>query len=59
MVTHSEKVASHSSRIIKILDGKIIEDISNKCINEIAATKDINQANGITDSNNKKNLSFF
>lgn len=29
MVTHSEKVATHSSRIIKILDGKIIGDISN------------------------------
>lgn len=29
MVTHSEKVAAHSSRIIKILDGKIIEDINN------------------------------
>lgn len=59
MVTHSEKVAAHSSRIIKILDGKIIEDISNNCINEIAATKDINQANGIADNNANKNLSFF
>ena len=26
MVTHSEKVANHSSRVIKIFDGKIIED---------------------------------
>ena len=59
MVTHSERVAAHSSRIIKILDGKIIEDISNNCINEIAETKDINQANDPAESNPKKNLSFF
>lgn len=26
MVTHSEKVASHSTRVVKIMDGQIIED---------------------------------
>ena len=33
MVTHSEKVAQISSRVIKIADGKIIEEIRNSEIN--------------------------
>lgn len=57
MVTHSEKVALHSSRIIKILDGKIIEDIRNDSINEVAVTKDIDNENLKITA--KKNLSLF
>ena len=34
MVTHSEKVAAHSSRIIKILDGEIVDDIQCNELNE-------------------------
>lgn len=58
MVTHSEKVASHSSRIIKILDGKIIEDIYNDSSNEVAATVLKEESNSLKNSD-KKNLSFF
>ncbi|MBE6023090.1 MAG: ATP-binding cassette domain-containing protein [Cellulosilyticum sp.] len=32
MVTHSEKVAAHSSRVIQILDGEIIKDITNDAV---------------------------
>lgn len=38
MVTHSEKVAKHSSRVVKILDGKIIEDKINYNKEEVVAT---------------------
>ena len=57
MVTHSEKVASHSSRIIKIFDGKIIEDIKNSYANKVEEIKDINKDN--LNSYSKDNLSFF
>ena len=57
MVTHSEKVAAHSSRIIKILDGQIVDDIRNEVINEIAATVEHNES--LTEKKElKQNLSF-
>lgn len=63
MVTHSEKVASHSSRVIKILDGEIIEDkLNNNCEDEVAATLvgSLNSDEGINNSNKStQNLSFF
>lgn len=57
MVTHSEKVANHSSRIIKILDGEIIED--NKLDDKSTAFIDSNKiTSNSTDKDNSKNLSF-
>ena len=53
MVTHSDKVAAHSSRIIRIADGEIIDDrqgIELTHIEETAATSSI--------SKEKQNLSF-
>ena len=55
MVTHSEKVASYCSRIVKILDGQIIEDKYN---DEIALTSDEEFTN-VESKNNKHNLSFL
>lgn len=52
MVTHSERVANISNRIIKISDGKIIEDIKNS---EVEITK--HDVNGV--NKEKQNLSFI
>lgn len=52
MVTHSEKVASYSSRIVKILDGEIIEDNKIRELENI-----INKENETSKST--QNLSFF
>lgn len=58
MVTHSEKVAAHSSRIIKILDGGIVEDRKSEVIDEIAATlEDKEKVTKNTSLN--RNLSFI
>ena len=61
MVTHSEKVAAHSSRIVKIMDGEIIQDyknenFSNEVESEVAAT-----TTEVVNIENKKNdnLGFF
>ena len=64
MVTHSEKVAAYSSRVIQIFDGKIIKDQKNttqvKGVHE-EATKEISKENNenqkVTEV--KQNLSFF
>lgn len=59
MVTHSEKVAAYSDRIVKILDGEIIEDIRNSKEDEIAATLADTVAEEEDNSNvGKENLSF-
>lgn len=52
MVTHSEKVAANSSRVIKIFDGNIIEDRKGKKLESIKFEKN-------TSEKSKKNLSFF
>lgn len=58
MVTHSEKVAAHSSRIIKILDGKIVDDKKVDNINVVEESLQKNESlDKKTDLN--KNLSFI
>ena len=63
MVTHSEKVAAYSSRVIQILDGKIIKDQKNtaemKAVNE-EVTKKISKetSEGQKPAKDKQNLSF-
>ncbi|WP_294342598.1 ABC transporter ATP-binding protein/permease [uncultured Clostridium sp.] len=57
MVTHSEKVANHSSRVIKILDGKIIEDVQ-KDKKKVHEVKD-ELANTSVDKRKEENLSFI
>jgi len=56
MVTHSEKVASVSSRIVKIADGQIIEDKMNQ--NYVSSTKDQQIIEEQT-PNKKKNICPF
>lgn len=64
MVTHSEKVAAHSSRVIQILDGKIIKDQKNttkvKGVNE-EATGEISKESRINQkvATVKQNIDFF
>lgn len=64
MVTHSEKVAAYSSRVIQILDGKIIKDQKNaikvKGVNE-EATGEISKENRTNQKVAKvrQNLGFF
>lgn len=59
MVTHSEKVASVSSRIVKIADGQIIEDKINQ--NYISSTKDLQIKEKQKENKEKKekHLSFL
>ena len=52
MVTHSEKVAAYSSRIIKIFDGEIVEDKEETQLNNILFKN-------IEENKSNKNLSFF
>ncbi|MGL4570005.1 MAG: ATP-binding cassette domain-containing protein [Clostridium sp.] len=52
MVTHSEKVAAHSSRVIKIFDGEIVEDKKGTPLENVVIEK-----NNIKKS--KQNLSLF
>lgn len=52
MVTHSEKVAAYSSRIIKIFDGEIVEDKEETPLNNILFKN-------IEENKSNKNLSFF
>lgn len=52
MVTHSDKVAAHSSRIVRIADGEIIADDKTREI-ELTETKAVNIAK------DKQNLSLF
>lgn len=56
MVTHSEKVAAHSSRVIQILDGEIIKD-TTQSVSDCSSTLE----NNIKQSTPKvsENLSFF
>lgn len=58
MVTHSEKVAAHSSRIIKILDGEIVDD---KKVDNMNITAESSQSNKSLDKKKdlNKNLSFI
>lgn len=64
MVTHSEKVAAYSSRVIQIFDGKIIKDRKNttqmKEVNE-KVTEEISKENNKNQkvAEVKQNLSFF
>ncbi|NMM53775.1 ATP-binding cassette domain-containing protein [Paenibacillus aquistagni] len=39
MVTHSEKVANHSSRVVKIADGRIVDDIQGMDIGSAASER--------------------
>lgn len=56
MVTHSEKVAAHSSRVIQILDGEIVKDTTN--ITPSIEASEIPE--NISNTNDKsQNLSFF
>ena len=64
MVTHSEKVAAYSSRVIQIFDGKIIKDQKNttqvKGVHEEVTEeirKEDNENQKVTEV--KQNLSFF
>lgn len=52
MVTHSEKVASHSDRVVTISDGLIIKDIKKEENKKIIIGED-------KIDNGKQNLSFF
>lgn len=52
IVTHSEKVASYSSRVVKISDGEIIEDNKYAELNEVAM-------DGSESNTGKQNLSFI
>ncbi|MEG1481354.1 ABC transporter ATP-binding protein/permease [Clostridium sp.] len=52
MVTHSEKVAAHSSRVIKIFDGEIVEDKKGTPLENVVI-----EENNIKKS--KQNLSLF
>ena len=52
MVTHSNKVASVSDRVIKIADGKIIEDIKSNDDNRL-------KEDHITINKDKQNLSYL
>lgn len=56
MVTHSEKVAAHSSRVIQILDGEIIKD-TTQSVSDCSSTLE----NNIKQSTPKvsENLSFL
>ena len=63
MVTHSEKVAAHSSRVIKILDGKIIKDQKNTPLmetvtEELAETISKENSDDQKAEKVKQNLSF-
>lgn len=64
MVTHSEKVAAYSSRVIQILDGQIIrdqrntaqmEDVREEATEEMSKEKSESKKTGKV----KQNLSFF
>ena len=57
MVTHSEKVASYSSRVVKIADGQIIEDNKFKD-NEINSLDELSIST-TKNSKTKQNLSFM
>lgn len=52
IVTHSERVAAHSSRIIKIFDGEIVEDKGEAPLNNTSFEN-------IEENKSNKNLSFF
>lgn len=53
MVTHSDKVAAHSSRVVRVDNGEIVEDRDGEPIHHIQE-KNIEKANS-----KNKNLSFF
>lgn len=53
MVTHSDKVAAHSSRVIRIADGEIIDDRKGR---ELTYIEESDAASNI--SKGKQNLSF-
>ena len=57
MVTHSEKVAAYSSRVIQICDGQIIKDTKNDIDFIVAQTETKEQITEISIS--KQNLSFL
>lgn len=68
MVTHSERVTSCSSRVIKIFDGEIIEDKANDRNNKVAenevastvlVTEGIRENSKENSNKGKQNLSFF
>lgn len=52
IVTHSERVAAHSSRIVKIFDGEIVDDKKGIDLGEITPEE-------ITTDKGKQNLSFI
>ena len=56
MVTHSDKVAKSSSRVVRILDGEIIEDIIHE---ESAIDLEKESNNFENKEQKKKNLSFL
>lgn len=58
MVTHSEKVASVSSRIVEISDGKIVKDIEKKDYIKLKQEKMLIDQNKII-KNDKGHLTFF
>lgn len=59
MVTHSDKVAAHCSRIIQILDGQIISDEKNET-RALEFTRSLEQSNSPKKTNKgKQNLSFI
>lgn len=53
MVTHSDKVAAHSSRVIRIADGEIIDDRKGRELAYVEETADSSDF-----SKGRKNLSF-
>lgn len=52
MVTHSERVAAHSSRIVKIFDGEIVDDKKGIDLGEISEEE-------VITNKGKQNLSFM
>ncbi|MDD6772234.1 ABC transporter ATP-binding protein/permease [Inconstantimicrobium porci] len=55
MVTHSEKVASYSSRVIEISDGQIVADKKGIDIDDL----NVAEVSADTAEKDKQNLSFF
>lgn len=59
MVTHSEKVASISSRVIELSDGKVIRDEKNKNYKKYKTKKNREKLEASKTKNEKQSLGFW
>ncbi len=59
MVTHSEKVASISSRVIELSDGKVIRDEKNKNYKKYKTRKNKEKLEASKTKNEKQSLGFW